>query len=123
MTKKFTYLLSVLAIGLFIFLAYGSDDDGESSTVDLNASVSFSGTQFVIKNKNTFDYKNAKLEVNGDYTLKGFDIKAGETYTVGIMQFADEKGNRFTLMQKPQKFTIWCDLENGENGFYYAAWN
>jgi hypothetical protein len=66
---------------------------------------------------------NVKLEVNGDYTLKGYNLKAGETYTVGIMQFADKKGNRFTLMQKPQKFTIWCDLRNGKNGFYYATWN
>lgn len=122
MTKKSTYFFSVLAIGFFIFLAYGSDDDGESSTVDLKASVSFSGTQFVIKNNDTFDYNNAKLEVNGDYTLKGYNLKAGETYTVGIMQFADKKGNRFSSMQKPQKFSIWCDLNTGKNGFYYAEW-
>jgi len=122
MKKRITYLLSILAIGLFVFLAYGSDDDGESSTVDLNASVSFNGTQFVITNNDTFDYNNAKLEVNGDYVLKGYNLKAGETYTVGIMQFADSDGNRFTLMKKPQEFSIWCDLGNGKNGFYYATW-
>jgi hypothetical protein len=123
MKKRITYLMSILAIGFFIFLAYGSDDDGESSSVDLNASVSFSGTQFVITNNDTFDYNNAKLEVNGDYVLKGYNLKSGETYTVGIMQFADSDGNRFTLMKKPQKFSIWCDLGNGKNGFYYATWN
>ena len=122
MKKKITYFLSVLAIGLFIFLAYGSDDDGESSTVDLNASVSFTGTQFVIKNNDSFDYNNAKLELNGDYVLKGYNLKAGETYTVGMMQFADKKGNRFTALQKPQNFSIWCDLSSGKNGFYYAEW-
>lgn len=122
MKKKFTYILSVLAIGLFVILAYGSDDDGESSTVDLNASVSFTGTQFVIKNNDSFDYNNAKLELNGDYVLKGYNLKAGETYTVGMLQFADKKGNRFTALQKPQKFSIWCDLSSGKNGFYYAEW-
>jgi hypothetical protein len=122
MAKKLTYFLSILAIGFFIFLAFGSDDDGESSTVDLNASVSFSGTQFIIKNNDTFDYNNAKLEVNGDYILKGYNLKAGETYTVGIMQFADKKGNRFSSMQKPQKFSIWCDLNTEKNGFYFAEW-
>ena len=122
MTKKVTYLLSILAIGLFIFLAYGSDDNGESSTVDLNASVSFTGTQFVITNNDSFDYLNAKLEINGTYELTGYTLKAGETYTVGMMQFADKKGNRFTALQKPQKFSIWCDLASGENGFYYAEW-
>ena len=120
MKKKFTYILSVLAIGLFVFLAYGSDDDGESSTVTLNASVSFTGTQFIIKNNDTFDYNNVKLELNGDYVLKGFNLKIGETYTVGMLQFADKKGNRFTAFQKPQNFSISCDLNTGKNGFYYA---
>ncbi len=122
MTKKITYLLSVLTIGLFIFLAYGSDDDGESLIVDLNASVSFTGTQFEIKNNDTFDYNNAKLELNGDYVLRGYNLKAGETYTVGMMQFADKNGNRFTALQKPQSFSIWCDLSSGKNGFVYAEW-
>lgn len=122
MKKKFTYILSVLAIGLFVFLAYSSDDGGESSTVDLNASVSFTGTQFVIKNNDSFDYNNAKLELNGDYVLNGYNLKAGETYTVGMLQFADKKGNRFTTLQKPQKFSIWCDLSSGKNGFYYTEW-
>jgi len=122
MTKRLNYFLSVLTIGLFVFLAYSSSDDGESSTVDLNASVSFTGTQFVIKNNDNFDYLNAKLELNGDYKLTGYTLKAGETYTVGMMQFADKKGNRFTALQKPQKFSIWCDLSSGKNGFYYAEW-
>lgn len=123
MKKKFNYFLSLLVIGLFIFLAYGSDDNGESSTVDLNATVLFTGTQFIITNNDSFDYNNAKLEVNGSYVLRGYNLKAGQTYTVGIMQFADRRGNRFTSLQKPQKFTIWCDLSNGGNGFYYATWN
>lgn len=30
------------------------------------------------------------------------------------MQFADEKGNKFTALQKPQNFSIWCDLSSGK---------
>jgi len=122
MKSKSKHLLSAIVFAVFIVFAVSSSDDGNSSTTDLNASVSFTGTQFVIKNNDNFDYTNAKLEVNDDYVLKGYTIKAGETYTVGMMQFADDDGNRFDMMKKPQKFSIWCDLSNGKNGFYYATW-
>src|SRR5690606_28692300 len=63
----------------------------------LNANVSFDGSQFTIQNKDTFDYVNTTLRVNEDYEVQGQTLKAGETYTVGVMQFANEKGERFTL--------------------------
>ncbi len=123
MKRKTSYLLSVLTIGLFILIAYASSDTEDSSSVDLEASVSFTGTQFIIKNNDTFDYLNSKFEINGTYKLEGYTLKAGETYTVGMMQFADKQGNRFTNLKKPQNFSIWCDLNNGKNGFFYASWN
>ncbi len=119
--KLKNHFISVITVGFFIFLAFGSDDK-DTSTVDLNASVSFTGTQFVISNNDNFDYNNAKLEINGKYVMKGYNLQAGEVYTVGMMQFADEDGNRFDILKKPQKFSIWCDLGDGKNGFYYAEW-
>lgn len=116
------HLSSILAITLFVLLTIGSDG-GEDTTVNLNAQVSFDGSQFVIVNKDNFDYRNVKLELNDKYILKGYTLRTGESYTVGMMQFADKDGNRFSIMQKPQKFTIWCDLAGDKNGFYYATWN
>ena len=115
------HLLSALAVGFFLFIAFGSDDK-DTSTTDLKASVRFTGTQFVVTNNDNFDYTNAKLELNDKYVIKGYDLKAGETYTVGMLQFADDDGNRFDMMKKPQKFSIWCDLGGEKNGFYYAEW-
>ena len=97
--------------------------DSTPPPVQLKATISFSGTQFVIVNNDRLDYRNATLEVNEKYDLKMPEIKAGETYTVGIMQFADKSGNRFSPMQKPQKFTIFCKLANGREGFVSANWN
>jgi len=123
MKKKLKRIASILAIGLFLFLAFGSGSDGEDSTIDLNATIRFTGTQFVITNNDNFDYKKAELEVNNKYILKGNTLKAGETYNVGIMQFADGDGNRMNTMIKPQKFTIWCDVKDGKTGFLYAEMN
>jgi hypothetical protein len=124
MKLTLNHWLSAIAVVLFIFLAIlslgGTSDT--SDTTQLNASVIFTGTQFKIKNNDNFDYINVSLEVNGDYTLKGYNLNAGETYTVGIMQFSDDDGNRFNMMKKPQKFTIWCDLSTGGNGMYIATW-
>jgi hypothetical protein len=117
------HLFSALAVGFFLLLAFGSSNsNSESSPPDLKATVSFDGTQFVIKNNDNFDYNNAKLEINDKYVLEGYTLKAGQTYTVGMMQFADKDGNRFTMMQKPQRFYIRCKLPSGEYGSYYAGW-
>jgi len=61
------------------------------------------------------------MTVNGKYHLRGYTLDAGEIYTVGIMQFADKDGNRFTALMKPQNFSISCSTSKG-SGFYYATW-
>jgi len=78
----------------------------------IKASVSFTGTQFVITNYEDHDWVNVRFELNpglisSGYTLKVRLIEAGTTYTVGAMQFANSKGERFNPYQmKPQKFNI-----------------
>ena len=122
--KLLKQFISFLAIIVFMILAYASGDNTNvgSSTIDLKASVSFTGTQFIIKNNDNFTYTNAKLEVNRKYVLTGKDLKPGESYSVGMMQFADDDGNRLNSMIKPLSFSIWCDLNDNKNGFYYAEW-
>lgn len=108
-------LLTILVILCFASCSCSSD------TIDLNSSVHFTGTQFVIQNKDTFDYNDAKLEINDNYVLEHINIPAGQTFTVGFLNFADSDGNRFTFAMKPLSFSIWCDLQNEKNGFYYAT--
>jgi len=112
--KKLIFLL-VIIIGL-------SSCSFEDSTTNLKATISFTGTQFVIKNNDNFNYPNATLKVNDKFVLKGYDLKSGETYTVGMMQFADDDGNRFNMMKKPQNFSISCTLPDGKMGWVYAEW-
>jgi len=115
----------VIVIAIIIAISIGicdnGDDNTDTSTINLNASVNFTGTQFIITNNDSFDYVNAEIELNGKYQLKGYTLKAKEVYTVGMMQFADKDGNRFGMYQKPTKFSIWCDVAN-RKGFYYAEW-
>jgi len=100
---------------------------GSSTTIDLNATVRFTGTQFVIQNNNSFDWTNVELEINsglisGGYVLNVERMRAGETYTVGAMQFAKSDGERFNpFTHKPQKLSVWCDTPRGK-GFYLGGW-
>ncbi len=97
------------------------------STVDLNATVSFNGTQFIIANGDSFDWTNVKLEINSKtfssgYTLKTSVMKAGEVYTVGAMQFAKSDGEKFNpYTHKVLNLSVWCDTTKGK-GFYYGTW-
>lgn len=95
---------------------------------ELNAAVRFDGKQFTITNKDSFDWNSVKMEINGGifsggYELKTDVMKAGQTYTVGSMQFADSDGKRFNPFQmKPQKFVIAADTSSGRL-VYVGGWD
>lgn len=122
--------LGVIVIIAFIIFS-GGDGENEKETkpssIDLTASVSFTGTQFVIINLDTFDWTNVRLEVNSGllksgYVLKTQRMSSEETYTVGAMQFAKGDGTRLNpFTTKPQNFSIWCDTPRGK-GFWYSEW-
>jgi len=109
----------------------GSDSSrpssSSSSSDDLNARVRFTGTEFVIVNNDSFDWTNVKLEVNSKtfssgYILRTSLMEAGQTYTVGAMQFAKSDGEKFNpFTHKALNFSIWCDTPKGK-GFYYGSW-
>ena len=109
---------------------YSFSDVGpsDSSTVRLNANVTFTGTRFVISNKDSFDWKNVKLEILSEtignyFSLRVPKISAGETYTVGAVEFSKKDGIRFNpFTMKPKRFWIRCDTPNRENGSYLAGW-
>lgn len=125
--------LGFLVLVVIVYFIMFSGDDGEDeketkpSSIDLTASVSFTGTQFVIINLDTFDWTNVRLEVNSGllksgYVLKTQRMSSEETYTVGAMQFAKGDGTRLNpFTTKPQNFSIWCDTPRGK-GFWYSEW-
>ena len=95
--------------------------------IDIKANVSFTGTQFVIANGDSFNWTNVELEINSGLLTSGYKlttslIASGQTYTVGAMQFAKGDGTRFNPFQiKPQKITIYCDTPQGK-GLYSGGW-
>ena len=104
-----------------------SKPEQSSSIQDLNATVGFDDIQFIIVNKNVFDWRNVKLEINDKAFSSGYVcniplIKAGNEYTIGSMQFAKSNGERFNpFTYKVLSLSIWCDTPKGK-GFYYGTW-
>ena len=120
----------VIVFAFIIFSGGGGDNEEgtESSFIDLNVSVRFTGTQFIIVNNDSYDWLNVKMEINGSLlksgvVLKTNRMKAGETYTVGALQFAKKDGTRFNPgTYKPQSFDIYCETPEGENAFWSGGW-
>jgi len=121
-----------IAIAMWICGVFETKEQPETPSeplyVDLNASIKFSGTQFIITNNDSFDWKNVELEINSGLLKSGYKLNAGlmsagQTYTVGAMQFAKGDGTRFNpLLIKPQSVSIFCDTPKGK-GFYSGKWN
>ena len=123
------FLVLVIIVYFIMFNPFTSQEkETQPSSIYLNASVRFTGTQFIIENNDNFDWFNVKMEVNGSFLKGGFILKtdrmkAGETYTVGALQFAKKDGTRFNpVTYKPQKFDISCDTLKGEDAFWAGGW-
>jgi hypothetical protein len=105
----------------------GSSPSPSSTMADLNASVRFTGTQFVITNNDNADWTNVELEINGGILSGGYELRtprigSKETVTVGALQFAKSDGTRFNPFQmKPQKFVITARI-GGRDGIYVGGW-
>ncbi len=96
----------------------------EDSTVDLKAKVSKSATQILITNQDDFGYDNCEITINGDYISKiNYLGPLGEAQ-IGLMEFYDSDGTRFNPFQtKVLSVSIWCDLADEKNGFFYGELN
>lgn len=94
------------------------------------AGVNFTGSEFVISNLDKHICQNARMQVNGSYTLEGYNLesaldstlKTGEAtvYRVGAGQFTKGDGSRFNpFTTKPLNFSISC---RGNNELRSAFW-
>jgi hypothetical protein len=114
------FLLPMLLTSML--LSNRGGQSGTSSTPvperTFNASVNFTGSQFVIGNLDTADCQNARLQINGGtYSLDGYILEKGQIYKVGAMQFTKKDGTRFNpLSTKPNSFFIYCKGSNELNG-------
>lgn len=88
---------------------------------EFNASVNFTGTQFVINNLDQYSCENTRMQINGgSYSYNGYTLEAGQEYTVGAAQFTKNDGTRFNpFSTKPLNFSIGC---RGTNELSSAFW-
>lgn len=95
-----------------------------SMPLNVQGSVSISGTQFKITNESEFDWENITISLNKEglspgYTLNHESIKKGETYITDITEFAKSDGTRFNLsIMKPLRFSVEVHNSVGQVGTY-----
>lgn len=135
--KPLLLKVAVFLIFIGIVFFYGTsgrkrisdvDSTARSSTVKLNAKVTYPGARFIISNNDSFDWKNVKLEIipesmENRFSLRIPNILAGETYTADATEFLNDDGIRFIPdKMKPQEFWILCDTPTRGGGSYLADW-
>jgi hypothetical protein len=102
----------------------------------LKAYVRFTGTQFLIINKNQFDWTNVRVEISSDinqdhplhdtiapraFMLMVSEINTGEAYSVRVTQFSREDGAKLDpVTTRPENIQIWSDTPQGR-GFWYGG--
>lgn len=137
-----TFLLILITSpfwGAFVFGLFSGVSGGKTSSnsspqlskkQELNAAVNFTGTEFVISNLDNYVCQNARMKVNDEYTLEGYNLESAldpankstgaNVYKVGAGQFTKGDGTRLNPFAiKPKNFSISC---RGSNELSSAFW-
>ena len=101
----------------------------------VKAYVQFTGTQFLIINKNQFDWADIHIEINTDrhqnyglygtidpnaFMLMAPTIHSGEAYPIEVTQFKRGNGTKLDpVTTRPENIKIWSDTPHGR-GFWYG---
>ncbi|MHC4275392.1 MAG: hypothetical protein ACYSUR_17225 [Planctomycetota bacterium] len=116
----------IVAVGATVKLMLGS---GATTFASLDASIRFDGFQFKIVNQDDFAWHDVRLDLNGGLANSGYmhrpgTLVAGQAYTAPVTAFADEGGNRFSVItDSPRQMTITCELDDGQTARYTRRWN
>jgi hypothetical protein len=91
----------------------------------LNASVEFTGTQFVVKNLASGDWTDVRVEVNhpDGYSYRIGALSQQQAQTVGALLLAKDDGTRFNPLQvKPQNVWVRANVM-GSSKLYIGHFN
>ena len=117
MKKKTIYLIfaSLILVSIIAFIVFR--DDSENNIVELKASIKYADKKFIITNNDTIDFVNADLAIDEYFKVRDINLQMGETYTIFQAEFVHHNGMHYPDKGKPAQFSIWCELNDGKNGF------
>lgn len=119
------HILTSILITLFLISCSAPTSqtpDKKSKEVTLNANIQKSGTQLVITNDDTFDWKEVKIVINSDYKYTIESIPMLSQQKIGFMKFADNDNKLLNPFEyKIVDVQIYCKTPDGSDGFVSAA--
>jgi hypothetical protein len=112
-------ILSLLIFAFFYFISTGE----RAKWVKLTAKVELTGNDaLLIENKDSFQWDNLRLSINGDYKTNKPALKSGAFLLCNLKDFTKKDGTRFNILStKPLEFSIICQTEHG-TGSYLGTW-
>ena len=121
--KKYVYLIAFCVFVTVAVVVLFFKEEKKNAIVEVKASVEFADKKFVISNIDTFDFVHADLIIDDYFKLRNINLKAGETYTIWQAEFLHHNGTHFPNTRRPLRFSIWCELYDGRNGFFSKKLN
>jgi len=109
------FLMVVFTVFIFMILAFSFKSKTSNSAEHLNAHVNFDGATFRIYNNDSFDWTEALLELNNDYSIKHQTIKSGQVFVISPYGFTKKNGKRFNVYtHKVKDIFIYAQTPHGK---------
>jgi len=115
--RKKLYISAIVLVVLVAVISIFKKEDNHS-IVKLNATVTYDDNKFVITNNDTIDFVHADLSIDEYFKMRNYNLQVGESYTIWKIEFVHHNGRHYPLKRKPAQFSIWCELNDGKNGYY-----
>lgn len=107
----------IILVTLFFFI---TKSDEEKAVVPLNVSFCYfpDEKKITVRNCDTVDFVHAELVIDKYYKLSGMNLLKDETYEFWLAEFVHYNKSHYPVKQNPRLFSVWSELNNGENGFF-----
>ncbi|MCG6188573.1 hypothetical protein [Maribellus maritimus] len=118
MKRKRVYLIVTVLLFFTVVAFLFLRKENEVAIVPSKASVNYSDKKFTIENQDTLDFVHTDISIDEYYKLRDINLQMGEKYTIWQTEFLHHNGKHYPENRNPIKFSIWCEMPHGRNGFY-----
>lgn len=123
MKRKHLLLITFVIVLITLIVVVAQNREEKGNIIKVSAKAYYENKKIVIINTDTVDFVNAQLTLDESFQLNKLNLKVGESYEIWQVEFVHYNGKHYPENYRPRQFAIWCELKDGNNGYFSKRLN